>query len=188
MPTTVTAEEARLIKARELNNSGLFDVHRWSEYPEVNSVVNVIFNEIKEYRQSKKIRIRNAEKVKKHLKVTIIDLWVANKLALNPYRAISKNKTNYKPQVSRYRKIFLKYDYLIPVINDLEKLGYLEQSIGYQDRLTGKSKMTRIKATEKLINKILLPEYGVDGIVAAKGQISIVGDSGGGVHHPARSK
>ncbi len=178
MPIMVTVEEAKLIKAKALNNSGLFDVHRWSKYEEINHVVNAIFNEIKELRQSKKIRIREPAKVKRHLKVVIIDLWVANKLALNPYRAISKNKNNYKQKESRYRKIFLKYDYLIPVINDLKKLDYLEESVGYRDRLTGKGKMTRIKATDKLIDKILSPEYRVDVIVAAKGQISIVSDDG----------
>lgn len=167
--------EAKINKAKELNNSALFDVHRWSDYPEVNNPVNAILEEIKELRRSKGKRIREEKKVWRSLKVIILDLWAANKLALNPYRSISKNKSDYnKKKETRYRKIHLTYDYLIPLINDLDKLDYLTQDIGYRKRSNGKkSKLTRIKATDKLINKILFPEYGVDRVVASKGQISI---------------
>jgi len=169
--------ELKKAKAIELNGASLFDVHTWSEYPEVNPVVNKIFEEIKNLRQSKNKRIREEDKVKKHLKVVILDLWVANKLALNPNRGISKNKKDYRIN-SRYRKIHLKYDYLIPVINDLKELGYLEQNLGYQFSQTGKRRRTRIKATEKLINLILSPSYGLNKIVASKGLASILCRSG----------
>lgn len=90
-----SSKEAKIKKAIELDSAELFDVYRWSDYPEVNKPVNAILEEIKELRRSKGKRIREEKKVWRHLKVVILDLWAANKLALNPYRSISKNKSDY---------------------------------------------------------------------------------------------
>lgn len=150
-----------------------FDVHKWSDYPEVNSVVDALFNEIKSLRQSKKIQIRRAEKVKKAIKVIVIDLWVANKLSSNPYRAIAKNKTDYQKE-NRYKKIFIKYDYFINVVNDLIELKYIDQKLGfYLKENPNASRRTRIKALPKLLNKILNPLYGVDELVKNKGYMAL---------------
>lgn len=154
-----------------LKDAPQLDVHKWSDYPEVNNVVDAIFNEIKVLRKSRKKRIRGEDKVKRSLKVAIIDLWAAHKLSFNPFRAISKNKTNYQ-KGDRYRKIHLKFDYLIPVINDLRDLGYIEEKLGYKFEID--AKRTRIRATEKLINKILQPEYGLKDIVDNEGAASFV--------------
>lgn len=148
-----------------------FDVHKWSDFPEVNTVVNAIYEEIKALRKTKSIRIRGADKVKKHLKVVLIDLWAASKLSFNPYRAISKNKSDYQ-RGSRYRQIFLKFDYFVPVINDLNELGYITEKLGAY--INGGGFRTRIKAEDKLINKILSSEFGVDRLVSAKGNIGII--------------
>lgn len=160
-----------------LKTASPFDVHRWSDYPEVRRVTDAIFDEIKALRQSRKERIRGAEKVKKHLRVTLIDLWAAYKLSSNPYRGISKNKSDYQQEKSRYVQIHLTYDYLIKVINDLRDLGYLEEDIGFKDWVTGIGYRTRIKAADRLIDKILSPEYGVDTIVKTHGAIAIVQES-----------
>jgi len=156
-----------------LRNAPQFDVHRWSDYLEVKRVTDAIFEEIKALRQSRKIRIREAHQVKKHLRVALINLWVASQLSSNPYLGISKNKSDYQKE-SRYRRIFLTYDYLIPVINDLRDLEYLEETLGFQDPRSGISYHTRIKATDLLIERILAPEYGVDALVNSHGRIAIV--------------
>jgi len=158
-----------------LKTAPQFDVLKWSDYPEVTRVVDAIFGEIKTLRASRSERIREADKVKKHLRVVLIDLWAASKLSLNPYRSISKNKTDYQRE-SRYRKIHLKYDYLIKVINDLVRLGYIKEKLGY--RFGDDSKRTRIKATDKLIDKILSQEYGINAIVESQGQIALIGTDG----------
>ena len=150
-----------------------FDVHRSADYPEVKNVTDCIFHEIKTLRQSKGIRIREADKVKKHLRVALINLWVASKLSSNPYLGISKNKSKYQKN-SRYDKIHLTYDYLIRVINDLRDLEYLTEKPGFKYPVSGIGYSTRIRATEKLIEKILTPEYGVDELVKTRGSIAIV--------------
>ena len=144
-----------------------FDVHKWSDYPEVSHVVDALFDEIKTLRASKGIRIRVADKVKRSIKVIIMDLWVAYKLTSNPYRGISKNKTDFVKD-TRYKKIFLKFNYFVGVVNDLAELVYINEELGWQGGYR-----TRIKANEKLIDKILNPEYGVDALVANKGNMAL---------------
>ena len=153
-----------------LKNAPQFDVHKWSNFNEVISVVDALFEEIKAYRAAKCIRIREADKVKRQLRVIIIDLWAAYKLGPNPYRSISRNKSDYQVH-SRYRQIFLKYDFFIGVIDDLIELKYIQQKLGY--RFAADAKRTRIKATQKLIDKILMPEYGVNQIVISKGTMAL---------------
>lgn len=138
--------------------------------------MDAIFGEIKARRNARRKRVREADKVKRHLRVVLIDLWAASKLSFNPYRAISKNKSDYQ-RGSRYRQIFLKYDYLIGVINDLCGLGYVEERLGF--RFAGsKGRRTRIKATEKLIEKIQSPEHGINSVIESRGLLSIVGSDG----------
>jgi hypothetical protein len=151
-----------------------FDVHKWSDFPEVNTIVDAILEEIKECRKLENRRVRNWAKTHKHLKIIIIELWSAHKNSTNPYRAISKNKSDYQVE-SRYRKIFLKYDYFIGVIDDLIKLEYIYQKIGA--RYSNTSFRTRIKATEKLINTILNPDYKVNEITRLRGNSAIISRS-----------
>ena len=151
-----------------LKTAPQFDVHKWSEFNEVISVVDGLFEEIKAYRAAKRIRIRESVKVKRQLRVIIVDLWAAYKLSPNPFRSISKNKSDYQVH-SRYRQIFLKYDYFIGVINDLIKLKYIHQVRGY--RYPADAKRTRIKATQKLIDRIMTPE--VNQIVISNGTMAL---------------
>lgn len=171
-PTSETPHATTITKNPDqelIESAHQFDVYKWSDYPEVNSAVNSIYGEIEAFRKSKQIRIRGADQVKKHLKVTIIDLWAGYRLGMNPYRGVSKNKSDYQ-KADRYRKIFLTYDYLIHILDDLTDLGYIEQVLGSQKE----GLRTRIKATQKLIDKILSPEFKVNDLVSAQGDLSII--------------
>lgn len=162
-----------LIKA-----AGMFDVHKWSEYPEVKAIVDGLFNEVIQHRKNKdpKSRIRDGEKIKKHLRVLLLDLYVSSQ-SLNPWRSISKRKGAYKNEVSRYRKLHLKYYFLIPLVNNLVELDYVEEKKGYFDRMKHAGKQTRIKATEKLINKVESAKFGLKEAIKAKGLLSLVVDN-----------
>ena len=157
-----------------LEHAPMFDVHKWSDYPEVKLVTDAIFEEITALRQTQNIRVRESTKIKKHLRVFLIELWSAYQLGINPYRSISLNKNNYK-EGSRYHKLFLTYDFTIGVINDLLSLEYIELHKGFRG---DKNRMSRIKATDKLIHKILHPSYGINTLVASHGSIGIVGSQG----------
>ncbi len=157
-----------------LEHAPMFDVHKWSDYPEVKLVTDAIFEEIKAYRETQNIRVRDPNKIKRHLRVFLIELWSAYQLGINPYRSISLNKNNYK-EGSRYRKLFLTYDFTIGIINDLLSLEYIDLHKGFRGE---KNRISRIKATDKLIRKILDPSYGIHSLVLRQGYISIVGSEG----------
>jgi len=57
-----------------IKTAGQFNVYRHSDYPEVNLVVESLFDQIKSHRALRKKRIRGANNVRKHLKVLVIDL------------------------------------------------------------------------------------------------------------------
>ena len=46
-----------------------FDVHKWSDHPEVNNFVNSIYD--------KHFKLQKSEILKKHLKVVLLDLYIA---------------------------------------------------------------------------------------------------------------
>ena len=58
-------------EVRDLNYSRVLDVHTWSDYPEVNVFVNYIYDEYF------LVEGGNQRIKKKHLKVVLLDLYVA---------------------------------------------------------------------------------------------------------------
>jgi hypothetical protein len=163
----LSPEQAHLLKT-----ASQFDVHRWSEYPEVNEVVDSVFSEIKALRKSRPERIREADKVWRHLKVVVIDLFAAHQIGFNPYRGISLHKPDYGKN-TRYRKIHLKYDYLAGVLNDLEELGYMDKYPGFRSE-SGDGMRTRIRATGKLIDLILSENFKVKALIEEVGASGVL--------------
>ena len=138
-------------KAEELKNSRLIDVHKWSEYPEVNKAVDAIYGEFLKFPEFKGMKTKQ----KKHIKVVVLDLYVRYLEDREGYISFYRMKAKYKGK-SRYNQLHISYDITISVIDNLEKLGYLEQTKGHYDR-TGKrpSHMSRMRAKDKLIDSII---------------------------------
>jgi hypothetical protein len=128
-------------------------VHRKTDYPPMADQLKGIFSELVELRRSKGQQIRKAGRVRQHLNAVILDLWIAANYSDNSYRAVSRNRNDFTKE-TRYRKIFLKYDLLMGVLDDLISLGYVEQEKGFYDRSRNRGYRSRIKATDKLL-KIL---------------------------------
>ena len=81
-----------------MNNdlSRRFDVHFWSEYPEVNKFVNSIFEE--------HFRWQNPDLIKKHIKVVLLDLYVAWNEHPDMKIGVHMNRNAYKAK-SRYNEL-----------------------------------------------------------------------------------
>jgi hypothetical protein len=124
---------------------------RWSEHPGVIAAIDQLINEVLRFRKLHGRRIKSLKQYKKHLKVMVIDLWVARKMSLNPYRAISLRKPDYRTETF-YEKMFLKYDFVVGVINDMIALGYFDKRPGFRSSTVGYR--TRLKATDHLIETI----------------------------------
>lgn len=138
-------------KAIELSNSRLFDVHTWSEYPEVNPVVAYVYNEL----SSNPAFTGNESIRKKHVKVLILDLYVVWLEDQTRYLSIYFRKAYYDCLESRYNKLFIS-KVTIVIAKALEAEGYITLHLGTYGREAGfKSRLTRIRATEKLIHLIV---------------------------------
>lgn len=125
-------------------------VHRKTNSPDMSQQLFLLLGELIALRKEKGQQVRKAKRVKQHLKAVILDLWVAANYYPSPWRFVSRNRNDYTKE-SRYRKIFLKFDLLMGVLDDLIELGYIEQKLGFFDKAKGVGYQTRIKASENLL-------------------------------------
>lgn len=137
-------------RKEELEKAIQLQVHLKTDYPPMNGQLAGIYSELVQLRKTNNRQLRKPERIKKHLDVIILDLWVAAKYYESPWRRISQNRNDYS-KGTRYRKIFLKYDLFKGVLNDLISLEYVINSKFYHNA-NGKSRQTRIKATHKLLS------------------------------------
>ena len=130
------------MKKEDYEHSRPLDVHRWSEHPEVNSFVDDIFNTY--FKQKTKIR-------KKHLKVVLLDLYVAWIDDPTLTIGVAMSPKAYKAGKSRYNALNIKRT-TIDIVNELKELELINFIKG--ERFSQRfSYVSRINASDKLIKK-----------------------------------
>jgi hypothetical protein len=143
-----STNEESLKKFKELSNSR--DLYAWriSDYPEVKSALNLIFDEMK---SEVGIGKRYAKKYRDHIRVIVLDLFVANQNDPTSYITFSSNSNDFKPG-TKYGRMHLSYEISKKINDFLIKNAYIDYTKGfyYKDRPFG-SKKPRMRATEKLI-------------------------------------
>ena len=134
-------------KAIELANSELFDVHVWSEYPEVNRLVDSIYLDLStDQNFNKNSRLR-----KKHIKVLVLDLYVNWSQDPTKYSSVYLRHAYYTELESRYNKLHIS-KLNIEVIKAFQAREYIELVPGHYAREPGfTSHTTRIRSAPKLI-------------------------------------
>jgi hypothetical protein len=68
---------------------------------------------------------------------------------LRPYIAYSRSPSAYA--APKYKGLRLTYKNTIPIVNGLLALGYIENQNGFHDAATGKGRVSRMRATPRLI-------------------------------------
>ncbi len=125
------------------DHSRLLDVYTWSDHPEVNIFVDSIYDA---YFLGGNERIR-----KKHLKVVLLDLYVAWKEDPELYIAFHRDVNFYKAR-SRYNALHIS-KLTIKVIDRLVEAEFIFFLVGFHDeRKGGISRVSRIWPTDKLIS------------------------------------
>ena len=112
-----------------LQYSRSIDVHRISEYLEVQKVISYLLSLLKEEGLIKNSPIKG---ILKHLKVVILDLYIAYLGDPLLYISYSRAKGAYLED-QRLGKLFLGYSPMTTVVNGLSDLGYLEDHRGFYD-------------------------------------------------------
>ena len=131
------------------DNSRPLDVHRWSDYREVGTVVEELYGELlglPEFSGNEKLN-------KRHLRVVLMDLLHCYENDPEAYIGYARNANKYSGP-ERYNKLHIKYRPLIRVIDGLTALGYIEGVKGFRDPRSGVSRQARMRATPKLITKL----------------------------------
>ena len=93
------------------------------------------------------------KKILKHLKVVVLDLYVAHLGDPMIYLGYPRGKNDYSKD-SRMGKLFLGHRPMIRVVDGLESLGYLENHIGFYDQGKQSGYQSRMRASGKLIDLI----------------------------------
>lgn len=131
----------------------LLDVNRWADYPELRIGLSEIIQEIEasETRQRKRAG-KDAQRLRDAVRCLVLDLYVAYKTSPDLEVAISLANDHYTKR-TRYRALFIRYRSFIAAYEGLRKLGYLKVlRSGFNDPITGVGRVTRIAATDKLID------------------------------------
>lgn len=131
------------------------DVHRWSDYPEINACLNDMIIELNTREQRSRKRNEKAEKkFRAAVRCLTLDLYVAWKSDPTLLIAVARGKSHFSKK-TRYSALYISYDEFIQAFSGLRDLGYLEIAYeGFNDRQSEVSRTTRVRATEKLIKTL----------------------------------
>ena len=131
---------AAMIKAAELENSRPLDVHTWSDHPETNAFVDAIYDA---HFKGRKVAIQ-----KKHLKVVLLDLYLAWCQDPALKIAYSRNVNDYRAR-SRYNALHIS-KLTIDVVDRLIEVDLVDHAEGFRDRVRGIGRLSRMWPTEAL--------------------------------------
>lgn len=128
-----------------LDYSRPLDVHKWSDHPEVNEFIDAIYAKFFEGRFNERIR-------KKHIKIVLLDLYVAWRLDPQLRTAFHRNVDHYNAG-SRYNELNISRT-TIPVVDTLIEFGFISQQLGFFDRREGgQSRISRIWPSDLLVHE-----------------------------------
>ena len=156
--------------SRNYFHSRLLNVHRHSIHPEVTKFINHIYNESfrSYYNDIEKKKVNHSIR-KRHLKVILLDLYIAWSNDPNLNIAVHMNKNSYNNGAisnrsrSRYNELDIK-DTMIKIIRRLQELGLIGIKRGWNDK-TGKALLSRIWSEKKLtffFQDALFNEFDID--------------------------
>ena len=134
---------------RDYQHSRILDVHRWSEHQEANLFVDEVYDTFLNRQEPVNARIK-----KKHLKVVLLDLYVAwlndpdLNIAVHMSPTAYSNGTVFSSGKSRYNELNIKVS-TIDIVHRLDEAGLIGRKDGWQDS-GGKGFLTRIWPTPKL--------------------------------------
>ena len=132
---------------RDLDHSRPLDVHRWSDYPEVDEWVGRFWQEhLAQYFDNAGGAGRKPKQTARNMfKVLFLDLYILWLEDPTMCLGVSRTKSQYSPS-SRYNALHISYK-MVEVIDALLEQGFIDQYLGTE----GAVKVTRIWPSETLI-------------------------------------
>jgi len=146
-------------------NARPFDVHTWSDHPEVNVFVNEIYSQLSSIKGNERIN-------KKLLKVVLLDLYVAWCTDPDLMIMFSRDNNAYKAK-SRYNEIHIGKK-VIGVVDNLVTEGIIEEKRGFNDHIRGIGFQSRLWASPALKEKFKSARFHQFQLCDHEGRESIV--------------
>lgn len=128
--------------------SNHLNVHLTTTDTDIQNLIDKILNEIMAIK-----KISNRSRAREALKKVILNLIHAEQT--KDCIRISRNKNDYGHH-RMYGKIWLKYDRLIPIIDGLIELGYVEHLNGYWDKEKKRGYQSKIWTSDKLRSRFFM--------------------------------
>lgn len=142
--TQGTKKELELWKSRAIN------FHLYSKYPQVLSLVNSLLDEvIAHIKHRDKPKRIHTDKYRDSLSLALLNLYSFYQANPKRYIAYSRNPGGF--QRTRYKRHNIGFDVFVKVVDTLEELGYIENHLGYYDKVFKIGKRSRMKANLSLI-------------------------------------
>ena len=127
--------------------SNHIDVHLTTTDQNIQNLIDEILDEIATIK-----KITNRSRSREALKKIILNLIHQDK-TMGRLR-ISRDKGNYGGH-KMYGHLWLKYDRLIPIVDGLIELGYVEHLKGYWDKEKRRGFQSKIWASDKLRSRLM---------------------------------
>jgi len=135
------------------NHSKPLDVHKWSDHPEINKLVDELWLQVVEPALGGKSNNKGKSNPKRQLKVLLIDLYVAWLDDPTLCTGVNRNSNAYKVD-TRYNAIHISRK-IVSLIDVLVEANYLDYLHGSHDRAyNGKfSRTSRVRPSLQLQDK-----------------------------------
>ncbi len=138
-----------------LDRSHALDVAAWSDAPEIEAATEAITEELKALDGYAKA---NRRILATNLRVVLMNLWRVAVVSREHHVTYARGNTAYGDP-KRYNPLKIKPRPLKKAIDGLEALGYTESTNGFFDRRYEIGRLSRVRATDSLINR-LRDEFG----------------------------
>ena len=146
-------------------NSRPLDVHRWSDYSEVNTFIGKLWDVFSTTYPSYNTVKRGPKpksSTKNQFKVVVLDLYVCWLTDPDMCIGFHRNRNNYESVESRYNKLHIK-PIIIELIDGMIELGWLEHLRGhYNHDYPSKNHTSRIKAAGDLLDAFVDANISID--------------------------
>ena len=158
---------------RDYQHSRILDVHRWSEHQEANLFVDEVQDTFLNRQEPENVNIK-----KKHLKVLLLDLYIAwlndpeLNIAVHMTPSAYSDGTVSSSGKTRYNELNIKVS-TIDIVHRLHEAELIGLKDGWQD-IGGRGFLTRIWPTDKLIKMFENAAFGYFDIGYADNRETII--------------
>ena len=159
---------------RDYQHSRILDVHRWSDYDEVNKFVDKVYDEYLNNPSNENQTIK-----KRHLKVVLLDLYVAwlndpeLNIAVHMTTSAYSNGTVFNNGKSRYNELNIK-DSTTKIIHRLRDAGLVGFKKGFKGSSEWRGYISRIWPLETLVQMFENAAFGEFDVGYKEGRETII--------------